>query len=134
MILYLDTNILIDFVAKRQPFSQWAYRIFEKQKENGWELWTSCNSILDTYYIIEKEIGTNIARDSIEILLGRLNIQGLTKKSLILALNTSFIDYEDSVQYVNALEISDLNFIITRNKRDFKTSSIPILSSEELFA
>ena len=57
MILYLDTNILIDFVAKRQPFSQWAYRIFEKQKENGWELWTSCNSILDTYYIIEKEIG-----------------------------------------------------------------------------
>lgn len=133
MKLYLDTNILLDFIARRQPFAKWAYKIFEDQQKKGWELCTSCNSILYTYYIIEKETNARLARESIEILLRRLHIQGLTKKTLLLALKTQFSDYEDSVQFVNALEIKELDYIITRNKRDFKTSSIPILSSEELY-
>jgi len=33
MNLFLDTNILIDLVADRKPFSQWAYKIFSEQKK-----------------------------------------------------------------------------------------------------
>ena len=55
-------------------------------------------------------------------------IVGTTKKEIIQALKNNFTDYEDSVQYSSALNIKDLNAIITRNVKDYRNSSIAVMT------
>jgi len=45
-------------------------------------------------------------------------------------LNSSFRDFEDSLQYFSAID-SDCEIIITRNGKDFKKSMIPVMTADE---
>ena len=129
---FLDTNILIDFIANRKPFGQHALALFEKAIEEEWELWTSDNSITTTYYIIEREVGTVVAKEKLAILLKYLEVQPVGKEDLLSALQSGFKDYEDAVQYAAASRITRLTAIVTRNKKDFRGSLLPVLSADEL--
>ncbi len=133
MYLFLDTNILIDLVADRKPFSKWAYQIFKDQKEGRWTLVTSASSVLTTFYITEKEIGSRKAKQVLKILLSRLEIQPIQKQDLLTGLLTNFKDYEDAVQHQCAMSLQNIDYLITRNKKDYKESLITVLSSEELY-
>ena len=133
MKLFLDTNILIDITANREPFSKWAINIFKDSKKGKWKLHTSSASILTTYYIIEKQIGSSQAKRILKILLNRLEVQDITKRELLTGLTTNFKDYEDSVQHECAKLCKRIDYIITRNKKDFKNSIITVMSPEELY-
>ena len=133
MNLFLDTNILIDLVANRQPFSKWAYEIFKDQKKCRWKLNSSSSSILTTFYIIEKQIGSKKAKQAIKILLSRIDILPINKDILLTGLMINFKDYEDAVQHECAMSSKKIDYFITRNKKDYKNSLIEILSSEELY-
>lgn len=130
--LFLDTNVLIDLLADRKPFSNSAYLIFKEAKLNKWVLFTSSNSILTTFYILQKQIDKEKVNYTIETLLNRLNIQDLTKKEIVLALKSKTKDLEDACQIECANKIGKINYIITRDKRDFINSNIDIISPDEL--
>jgi predicted nucleic acid-binding protein len=133
MNLFIDTNILIDLVANREPYAKWAFEIFKDQKKGRWKLITSSSSVLTTFYIMEKEIGSKKAKQAIKVLLSRLEIQPTKKENLLTGLTTKFKDYEDAVQHECAMSHKRIKYIISRNKRDYKESLIEVLSSEELF-
>lgn len=133
MILFLDTNILIDLVADRKPFSKWAFKVFADQKKGRWSLVTSSNSVLTTFYILEKKVGSKKAKQAIKVLLSRVEIHPIQKEDLLTGLTTKFKDYEDAVQHQCAMSYQTINYFITRNKKDYKESLIEILSSEELY-
>lgn len=129
---FLDTNILIDFLGNRGPFGAFALRIFEKRLKREWTLWTSDNSVLTTYYIIGKEIGEDNARKKIAKLVDYLEIQAVQKTDIQAALASQFKDLEDGVQHFCASNIIGLAGIITRNKKDFLPSQIPIFEPWDL--
>ena len=54
----------------------------------------------------------------------------LEDKILELALASDFSDFEDAVQYFTALD-NKLDTIITRNKKDFKMSELPVFTARE---
>jgi len=130
--LFLDTNIIIDLLADRKPFSNSAYIIFREAKLNKWKLFTSSNSIITTFYILEKQLNSNDANKTIETILKRLEIQDLTKKELFLALKSRTEDLEDASQIECANRIGKIDFIITRDKKGFKHSLIEVLLPNEL--
>ena len=130
---FLDTNVILDFLGNRLPFSKYALAIFKKMKSQEWELWTSDNSITTTYYLLEKEIGTKMAKQKIQSLLDLIEIQPVRKVELQLALISRFNDFEDGVQHYCALSHGQLDGIITRNKKDFRHSHITVFSPDELF-
>ena len=132
MKLFIDTNIIIDLVADRQPFSKWAYEIFKAQKEGVHILYTSSSSILTSYYLLEKHIGASKAKGAIKTLLDRLQIQAISNEMMQTALTTRFKDYEDAVQHECAKSIPDIKYIVTRNNKDYRYSSIKTVSPEEL--
>jgi len=132
--LFIDTNIIIDLLADRKPFSNAAYQIFNKSNLNKWNLFTSSNSILTSYYIVEKHSNSKSAKKSIDTLLRRMQIQDLKKKELLNALRSKIDDFEDAGQEECARKISNIDFIITRDKRGFKHSKFERLSSDELVA
>jgi predicted nucleic acid-binding protein len=54
----------------------------------------------------------------------------LNEETIDKALNSNFKDFEDAVQYYTALQ-TNCSIIITRNGKDFKNSTIPIMTAEE---
>jgi predicted nucleic acid-binding protein len=133
MKLFLDTNIIIDLLADRAPFSFWAQRIFKDQSMGIHELYTSANSILTAFNIVEQKLGDQKAKTAISIILSRVEIMPISKTILISAFSREFKDFEDAVQHECAFSIDHLDCIVTRNKRDFKKSLVPVMSSEELY-
>lgn len=129
---FLDTNILLDFLGNRHPFGKYALEIFNKSLLKEWELWTSDNSILTSYYIISKEVGEAESRIKISRLINFLEIQPTQKAHIQQALDSNFKDLEDGVQHFCASSIPVLEGIITRNKKDFKTSQIPVFEPWEV--
>lgn len=129
---FLDTNILLDFLGNRHPFGKYALEILNKSRLKEWELWTSDNSILTSYYIISKEIGEAESRNKISRLINFLEIQPTQKAHIQQALDSNFKDLEDGVQHFCASSIPGLEGIITRNKKDFKTSQIQVFEPWEV--
>ena len=130
--LFIDTNIIIDLLADRRPFSNAAYVIFKKAKLDIWQLFTSSSSILTTFYILEKHLNTKDANNAIEMILGRIEIQDLTKKELFRAIKSKTKDLDDASQIECANKVGKIDFIITRDKRGFKESIIEVLHPDEL--
>jgi len=130
---FVDTNIILDFLGNRKPFGKYALQIFNKARIQEWELWTSDNSITTSYYFLEKDHGRNKAKEKIGLLLKYVEIQPVNKLELQTAVVSKFKDFEDAVQHFCALANGEIQGIITRNKKDFKFSQIPIFGPEEVF-
>ena len=130
--LFLDTNIIIDLLADRKPFSNSAYTIFKEAKLNKWKLYTSSNSIITSYYILEAQIKFKEANFAIETVLKRLEIQDLNKNAIYQALKSKTEDLEDACQIECAKKIGGIDYIITRDKKGFKHSSIEVIHPDEL--
>ncbi len=133
MKVFLDTNILIDITANREPFSKWAIKLFKEAKIGRFELYTSTLSILTTYYLTERALGAEKSKRVIGIILKRVQTQDIDHQGLLNGLAGRFNDYEDAMQHECARRIPDIKYIVTRNKKDFKHSLITVVSPEELF-
>jgi len=128
--LLIDTNIVIDLLAKRENFYQEAQELFTLADEKNILLFISSLSLVNTHYILSKHLNENEVRKTLvkfKILVGVLPLED---KIIELALVSDFKDFEDAVQYYTALD-NKLNFIITRNKKDFKTSKLPVFTARE---
>ena len=131
--LFLDTDIILDFLGKRKPFAKWSAQIFLEAHNGQFKLYTSGNSVTIAYYILCKNEGDKKSRGLISDLLDYMSVIPVTEKILKIALHSDFQDFEDAVQHYCALTIDKITNIITRNKRDFKKSQVKVLSPEELF-
>jgi predicted nucleic acid-binding protein len=129
--IFLDTNVIIDFLGDRRPFSKFAFDIFKKGFDGEVELWTSTNSITTVYYILQKLSSEKRSRDLISLLLGQIRVQAITQEHLLLASKSKFTDFEDGVQHYCAISIIGMAAIITRNKKDFSESNLNILAPDE---
>lgn len=127
---FLDTNILLDLLADRKPFSDQAAIIFEYQQQGKINLYASAISFNNLYYIINKLEGHKTALKLLKELADLLIIIPLEQAVILQALNSNFTDFEDAIQYFSALKSKNIRGIITRNSKDFKKSELPILSPE----
>jgi len=134
MRVFVDTNVIIDLLAKRQPFYVESQKIFSLSDTKQIELFISSLSLVKTHYILNDVMKIKDAR----LILGKFKVlvksNALSDKIIELALNdTKFKDFEDGIQYYSALE-SQCQLILTRNLKDFKNSKIPVLSPKEYIA
>ena len=128
--LLIDTNIIIDLLAKRKDFYQEAQELFTLADENEVNLYISSLSFANTHYMLSKELNADEARKVLIKFKLLVKILPLDDRILELALSSDFKDFEDGIQYYTALE-NKLEIIITRNKKDFKTAKLPVLTAKE---
>lgn len=125
----LDTNIIIDLLAKREPFDQDARKLFsfgDKEKVN---LFTSALSIANVSYVLLKKKTPEEAKQILRKLNLLVRILSLDEKVISLALNENeFKDFEVGLQYYSALE-NNVDIIITQNLKDFENSKIPVMTA-----
>ena len=126
--LFVDSDVVIDFFTDREPHANPASELFELHEQGNVKLYLSAVSINNIYYIVRRFLGHKKTLEVIETLIEMTEIVGTTKKEIIQALKNNFTDYEDSVQYSSALTIKDLDAIVTRNIKDYRNSSIAVMT------
>jgi predicted nucleic acid-binding protein len=130
--VFVDTNILIDLIADRKPFSKFAIQIFSKAEERKLKLYTSSHSIATTHYVLKKYIDEKELRIVLQSILDYLNIVAIDQDVIKKGLKSKHKDFEDALQIISAYSIDKLDCIVTRNIKDFKGSEIPVLTPDEL--
>ena len=126
--LFVDSDVVIDFFTDREPHANPASELFELNEQGSVTLFLSAVSINNIYYIVRKFLGHKKTIEVVEALTEMTEIIGTTKAEIVQALKNDFTDYEDSIQYSSALNIEDLDAIITRNIKDYRNSSIAVMT------
>lgn len=129
--IFLDTNVVIDFLANREPFSMDAAMLFNLAVDAKVKVYISAVSYNNIYYILRQSLTNAAAIKLLEELAGMTEIADVTNAIIRQSLKTDFKDYEDAIQYYCALSIAKIDFIVTRNTKDFKKSSLPVLTPAE---
>ena len=132
--IFLDTDVALDHLADRQPFAEYAHRLFALAETGELTVCVSSLSFSNLYYILRKLKGHADAL----ALLGKLKllarVSAVTETEINSALSSSFKDFEDAIQHFAAKTEGGISSIVTRNKGDYAASEIPILSPEEYLA
>lgn len=127
----IDTNIVIDLLAKREPFYKGAARLFSMADKQKLKLSISALTFANINYILSRLKSIQEAREILRRFRVLVNVLPLTDKTIDLALNDSnFKDFEDGLQYYSAIE-NEQEVIITRDLKDFKESRIPVMTADE---
>lgn len=127
MRLLFDTNIILDIALMREPHYKDSAAIFKKADNKAILGFITASTITDIYYIAKKEKGHSIAIDFIVNLLQVIDVIGIDKEIITEALSTNFTDFEDAIQSV-ASNFNSIDFIITRNTKDFVNSEIKAIT------
>ncbi|MDR7129149.1 putative nucleic acid-binding protein [Algoriphagus sp. 4150] len=129
---FLDTNIIVDLVADRKPFSKYAIEIFQKAEEGELEIFTSSHSIATTHYLLKKYLEEKELREVLSNLLDYIKVIAVDLAIIKKGLRSNHKDFEDSIQIFCASSIENIDYIITRNIKDFKESEIRVMTPDEL--
>ena len=133
MKVFLDTNVVIDFLGKRDGFFENASLIFQMQKEGKLNATISSLTVVNCAYILGKAFSKEVMLNKVEELCRLFQVSGIDRATIIAALEMKPSDFEDAVQYLSALPYQP-DIIITRDKKGFSTIGIPIMTPTEFIA
>lgn len=129
--LFLDTNILIDFLADRKPFSIAAAQLFEAALQGRCTLYVSAISYNNIYYIMRQSATHAVVLKLLQSLAELTTVVDVNKQVIGKGLSSDFKDFEDAIQYYSALTIPKLDVIVTRDAKHFKSSSVAVMAPQE---
>lgn len=127
--LFLDTNIVIDYLARRKDFLA-AANIMQLGYNGDVELYITPLSIANITYILRKDMSKENIKDKLQSLCSFIHIAPLTNDEVQMAFNTSNPDLEDAIQYFSA-ETIKADYIITRDPKHFCYATIPVMNGAE---
>lgn len=128
---FVDTDVIIDLLANRQPHFHFSAVLFTLAEMNKFELFTTPTVIENTFYLLRKQLGNEAAKNALRKLRLIIHVIDSSEKVIDQALNSSFSDFEDAVQYYTALN-SNISAILTRNIKDYKNSNL-LVQTPEIF-
>jgi predicted nucleic acid-binding protein len=126
----VDTNVVLDVLLDRKPFSKSAIAIFALIERSMLEGCLCATTVTTIHYLLRQSMFENEARTAVGRLLSLFEIAPVNRPVIERALQTKMSDFEDAVLAVSA-ELVGASAVITRNTKDFKHSPIKALSAEE---
>jgi predicted nucleic acid-binding protein len=128
--VFIDTDVIVDFLTDRKPFSLESAKIFSLIDQKKIKGCVSSLSFSNLYYVLRKFGTHKKVISSLQDLSELVDILKVDSDIVKSALTSDFKDFEDSIQYFAAQEHKKIDCIITRNIKDYKESSIPVMTPE----
>ena len=128
--IFSDTDILLDLVTGRLPYSVMASSLFTLVEEGQIRSSASSLSFSNIYYVFRKYATHQRILNTLTRLSELLHIQKVDESIIKHALKSRFKDFEDAIQYHVALSDPDIGVIITRNIKDYKAAELPVMTPE----
>jgi predicted nucleic acid-binding protein len=118
MRVFLDTNVLLDVLLRREPFytaSAAVWTLVENGRHQGG---LSAISFNNSYYLLRRSIGDAAARHAISTMRQFFEVVPLDAAIVDAAIISPVTDFEDAIQWISAQRMG-ADVIITRNESDF---------------
>jgi predicted nucleic acid-binding protein len=128
--IFLDTNVILDLLAERKPFYESIAKLATLADQKKLALVTTPLSFTTVENILKRNENAEIVIDKLRKFKIICEVCDVNEEIVEKGLNSNFKDFEDSIQYYSAVE-ANCSIFITRNGKDFKNSSLPILTAEE---
>ena len=135
MRLFIDTNVLFDVVAQREPFFEASKKLFIMQAYGDAELWAAPQSCLDIFYVLKKVRPADEVQKALAHVLDRVSLCATGHADMQAALSAGWNDAEDALIGVSARKVS-ADYLITRDEeqRGFEDLEMPTYTPEAFFA
>lgn len=127
--LFIDSDILIDLLAQRENYLQ-AAALMSIIMDKKAAAYTTPLILANVDYIITKYSNKIKSRKAIKTILKIISIISIDENIINKAIESEFSDFEDAIQYY-AAEKQKIDFIVTRNKKDYKKGKIKVITAQE---
>lgn len=133
MKILIDTNIVMDVLLNRKPFSEHSSKIFKYAEQGRVEAFLTSNSVTDIVYILRKAYDITTIKQNLLIMFGFIKILNVSSSDILNAFNLNTSDFEDAVIMQCAARIK-ADYIVTRNTDDYKESPVSHITAEKFAA
>ena len=130
MKVFLDTNILVDYLNNREPFFAEAAQTIDVCTSGKVEAVVSTLSIINAAYIMRKAYTKESLLFKIAWLIEAFEVSAIERKMIQHAITSRATDFEDAVQYCSALQ-AGADLIITRDPKGFKDFDLLVMSPSQ---
>lgn len=130
MKVLFDTNIILDLLLDRKPFSEHASFLISRVERSDIDGFLCATTITTIHYLLSKYLDKQKSIESIHSIMALFEIAPVNRLVIENALVSKFSDFEDSVLHESARH-AGAEYIITRNAKDFKKSKIPVFTPGE---
>ena len=130
--LFLDTNIVVDLLDRREPFCQDAVRLFTMAYHKQVQLIVSPMTYATASFLLHRH-GSEGVRKLLSNFRQLSRVAASDERIVDDSLASQFKDFEDAMQYYTALH-AKADVIITRNGNDFAGSKLPVMTATEYLA
>lgn len=127
--IFVDTDICLDLLSGRKPFSVFAERLFSLSDLKRLEICVSSLSFSNIDYVLHTTYPQGDIRRHIAAFKTIVTTLAVDSHIIDLALTSDFADFEYAIQYYTALE-SGINILITRNIKDYRKAKIQVVTPE----
>jgi len=132
LAVLIDTDVLLDFLLDREPFTQNAQAVMQKSREKIIDAFWAAHSITNIFYVLRKVYTVSERKQRLLDLCRFISVVEIGYIEVYNALtNNKFNDIEDCLQAECAGAVK-ADYIITRNIKDYAYSKIPAILPEEL--
>ncbi len=129
--LFLDANVVVDFLCERSDFYLPAARLMVKSYNKEVELCCSTLTLATASYFMERsKVSHADIFHKISDMISICELADVDRDVVEQALSSGFTDFEDAMQYFSAKKWG-ADIIITRNKKDFANSQLPVYEPME---
>ena len=126
MKIFIDLNIILDYLEDRPPFADAAENVIA---DKGNQLFVSAHMVTTAFYLM-RGLGIEAQNAALDFIFDNFTVVPCDKPTLISARALEIADYDDAVAAA-AAQKAKCAYIITRNKRDFAKSPVPALTPGE---
>lgn len=130
--LFLDTNVVVDMLDRREPYWHDAARLFTMAYNKQVQLYVAPITYSTAAYLLRKN-----GPQGVKVLLNNLRqlskVAVMNESTIDDAIASKFDDFEDAMQYYAAVK-AKANILITRNGKDFEHARIPVMTPSDYLA
>jgi predicted nucleic acid-binding protein len=126
----IDTDVILDFFFDRAPFSDDAAKVLSLCESGEIQGFVTSVIISNVYYLLRQNAAHGKVIEKLTQLVAIIDVLAIDKDAILKALNSSFKDFEDALQNYSAELNGQIDLIITRNIKDFRSSALGIMTPE----
>ena len=130
MKVFLDTNVLLDVLVRREPHSIAASRVWSRVEARALEGYISAVSFNNAHYVLRRASGRRAAQEALKLLRDVFALVPLDEQILHRAIDSDSSDFEDAIQFFSALRVG-ADYVLTRNIRHFPAEPVSVLTPDE---
>ena len=132
--ILIDTDVILDFMFDRQPFSDKAAQILSLCESKVIIGNVTAVIISNVYYLLRQTAKHEKVIEKLKQLLSIIEILVIDKNVVIQALYSDFKDFEDALQNYSAERNNEIEVIVTRNIKDYKRSDLSVMTPDSFLA